>query len=85
MDLIEECNRLPCPLRSFINRSMGLYDEDYEQVRRFARRLVEDDADPQFFDVSEVRRPADRIAFVTAERMGRSVGNTAGLDRIDLG
>jgi len=47
-------------------------------------RLDNDNQPPQFFDMSSVSRPADRIAFHGYEQVGVAIGHTAGLARVDF-
>lgn len=83
-ELVELCNRFPCPLREFIERTLGPGRFWRSAVIDRGMRLDNDNQPPQFFDMSSVSRPADRIAFHGYEQVGVAIGHTAGLARVDF-
>lgn len=82
--LVVMCNKTEFPLREFIERTLG----PGRYYRGLADRMLEGLRTPRFTltedMISRVTRPADRIAFLTQEQPGASIGHTAGLARVDL-
>lgn len=71
--------------RQLINDRHGP-GRNYDHTRNRVDRGMLDPKhyDPVFFDISEVRRPADPIAFHTYQALGAAIGHTAGLERVEL-
>lgn len=73
----------------FICRLHGIVDH-----RWLGRRLVDppwgdrgmlpENRGPVYFEVSDVHRPADRVAFHGYEQPGYAVGHTGGIGRVDF-
>lgn len=90
---IELCNRMPFPLREFIDRTSGSgrhYHPPIDLAMRWPPyspdelELREANRPPEYFEVSHVHQPADRIAFRSLEQMGGAIGHTSGLAKVDF-
>lgn len=90
---IELCNRLPFPLREFIDRTSGNlrhYHPPVDLAMRWPPYSAEEleltgyGRPTPYFEVSEVTTPADRVAFRSYEQPGGAVGHAGGLANVDF-
>lgn len=73
---------------SFICRLHGVTDYRFGRSGRMPRcdeGILPDNRSPVFFDLSNVHRPADRLAFHGYEQPGAVIGHVGGLARVDFG